>query len=222
MNGLGRQTAILGPTTAVTGPTSPSTITLRWLAGIITHKHSHIYNSRHRRQAKKQYKSSLPMTQWISLSGCVSGWADCLPSASSSVPAVLVFSIFRPFVFPKTAICVFRVSGTGSRACFSLSHEFNQRNIPESWTDTHTHIDTYADRHTHALKRQQVAFAVCKDTWRKRSVRNRDARHCFSARRATPQQHLTTVPSVQLCWDFANMCSPDLLTVCNGSLCSSS
>lgn len=145
------------------------------------------------------------MTQWNSQAGCSSGWVECLPSSSFYVPAVLVYSIFRPFVFPKTAICVFWVIGTGSRACFSLSRGFNQRSIPGPWTDIHTHIDMYTHRHTHTLKRWQVALVVCEDTWRKWSIRKRDACHCFSARCATLQQHLITVPSAQLCWDFANM-----------------
>lgn len=144
------------------------------------------------------------MTQLNSLAGCVCGWVECLPSSSFSVPAVLVYSIFRPFVFPKTAICVFRVIGTGSRACFSLSRGFNQRSIRGPWTDIHTQIDTHTNRHTHTLERQQVALAVCEDTWRKWSIRKRDACHCFSARCATLQQHLITVPSAQLCWDFPN------------------
>lgn len=131
--------------------------------------------------------------------------AECLPSFSFSVPAVLVYSIFRPFVFPKTAICVFRVIGTGSQACFSLSRGFNQRTIRGPWTDIHMQIDTHTYRHTHTLKRRQVALAVCEDTWRKWSIRKRDACHCFSAHRATLQQHLITVPSAQLCWDFPNM-----------------
>lgn len=150
------------------------------------------------------------MTQRNSLAGCSSGWVECLPSSSFPVPAVLVYSIFRPFVFPKTAICVFRVIGTGSRACFSLSHGFNQLCIPGPWTDVYTHTNSnthrhiYTETHTHALKRRQVVLAVCGDTWRKWSVRKRDACHRFSARRATLQQHLITVPSARLCWDFPN------------------
>lgn len=141
------------------------------------------------------------MTQ-RNLAGCSIGW---IPSSSFSVPAVLVYSIFRPFVFPKTAICVFRVIGIGSRACFSLSHGFNQRCIPRPWTDIHKHIDTQTHRQIHALKRQQVALAVCGDTWRKWSIRKRDACHCFPARRATLQLRLITVPSEKLCWGSPNM-----------------
>lgn len=74
-------------------------------------------------------------------------------SSLLSVPAACVDSIFRPFVSPKTAICVFRVIGTGSRACFfSLSRGFNQRCVPEPRTDVPTH------RHT---RPQETAGCVC-------------------------------------------------------------
>lgn len=186
MNGLVHQTATLAPTTTASDPTSLFTTILRWLAGNITHKHLDIHNSR-QKQRLKIYKNLL--SPWLSGIVWLAAPLDVLslPSSSFSVPAVLVYSIFRPFVFPKTAICVFRVIGTSSRACFSLSRGFNQRCIPGPWTDLHTHIDTYTHRHTHALKRRQVALAVCGDTWRKWSVRKRDACHCFSACRATLQ-----------------------------------
>lgn len=87
------------------------------------------------------------MTQWNTLVVCSSGRVEC-PPPSFSVPAVLVYSIFRPFVFPKTAICVFRVIGTGSRACFSLSRRFNQHCIPGPWTDTRTNTSTYTQKYT--------------------------------------------------------------------------
>lgn len=134
------------------------------------------------------------------LCGCCTGGCESLPSSSFSVPAVLLYSIFRPFVFPKTAICVFRVIGIGSLACFSLSCGFNQRCIPEPWTDKHTLTDTHT--HLHALQRQQVVLAVCWDTWRKRSIRKKDATHCLPPRCATLQQRLITVPSAQLSWGF--------------------
>lgn len=144
------------------------------------------------------------MTQ-RNLAGCSTEWVASLPSSSFfSVPAVLVYSIFRPFVFPKTAICVFRVIGIGSQACFLLSRGFNQRCIPGPWTDLHTRAGTQTLRFVHALQRQQVALAVCGDTWRKWSIRKRDACHCFPARRATLQRCLITVPSAQLCWGFLN------------------
>lgn len=168
MNGLVHQTATLALITTSRYQTSLSTTTLRCSAGNITHKHT--------ARLKIYIQISFPMTQWNSLAVCSSGWVECLsPPRPSSffVPAVLVYSIFRPFVFPKTAICVFRVIGTGSRACFSLSHGFNQHCIPGPWTEAHTHVGTYTGRHTHALKRRQVALAVCEDTWRKWSVRKR-------------------------------------------------
>lgn len=148
MNGSVHQTATSALTTAASDPTSLSTTTLRCLAGSITQQHSDIHNSR-QKQRLEIYKNPLsPVTQWKSLAGCSSGWVECLPSSSFSVPAVLVYSIFRPFVFPKTAICVFRVIGTGSRACFSLSRGFNQRCIPGPWTDIHTYTHIHTETHT--------------------------------------------------------------------------
>lgn len=63
-----------------------------------------------------------------------------------------------------------------------------------------THWQTHT--HLHALQRQQVVLAVCWDTWRKRSIRKKDASHCLPPRCATLQQRLITVPSAQLSWGF--------------------
>lgn len=64
----------------------------------------------------------------------------------------------------------------------------------------HTHWQTHT--RLHALQRQQVVLAVCWDTWRKRSIRKKDASHCFPPRGATLHQRLITVPSAHLSWGF--------------------
>lgn len=143
----------------------------------------------------KIYKS-LVFLSWLSCIVCFFcffGWVECSPPhpISSSVPAGLVYSIFRPFVFPQTAICVFRVTGTGSRACFSLSRGFNQRGIPEPWTETHTRAHTHRWRHvyteTHTPSRDgrlrclSVRTPGWSEAWEK------DFCHCFSARSSTLQ-----------------------------------
>ncbi len=135
------------------------------------------------------------MTQRNSLAGCSSGWVECLPSSSFSIPAVLVYSIFRPFVFPKTAICVFRVIGTGSRACFSLSSGFNQRCIPGPWTDMHTHIDTYT--HRHARPQETAGCVGCMRRHLEEVKRKKE--RCLSLLLCSPRHASATPHNSSLC-----------------------
>lgn len=107
-----------------------------------------------------------------------------------------MYSIFRPFIFSNTAICVFRVIGTGSRLSFLLSSEFNQRGILGA-LDRSTHVLGDA----HILRRWQVVCAVCVRTPGRSEAGETEmlvtAHQCY----ASAEPHSTA----QFCWDFLNM-----------------
>lgn len=131
------------------------------------------------------------------LCGCCTKWFESLPSSSFSVPAVLVYSIFRPFVFPKTAICVFRVIGIGSLACFSLSCGFNQRCIPEPWTDKHTLTDT----HTSTRPPETAGCVGCMLRHLEEAKHKKEGCHSLppsSLRHASAAPHNSSLCSAQL------------------------
>lgn len=179
MSGLGPQTATLVPTTAAPGPTYQSTTTLRWWEGTLT-TYSRTVNS-------FLYLSYYSI--WLAASPDVRRESEhlCFPI---SVPAALVYSIFRPFVFPIAAICVVRVIGASRRTLFALSRGFNQCSIPEpGHTRTHRGTHTY----THAPRRRQVVLAACEDTWNRWSGRETPIT-AFSLCHASATPHNTPSP----------------------------
>lgn len=102
-----------------------------------------------------------------------------------------MYSIFRPFVFPKTAICVFRVIGIGSRACFSLSRGFNQRCIPGPWTDIHTHTHKHTDTQTRTRPQETAGCVGC--MWRHLEEVKRKRERCLSLLPCSPR-HASAAP----------------------------
>lgn len=197
MNGLGHQTATLGPTTTGSDPTFLSTTTLRCSAGSVTPEHPGIHTSRPIARLK-----SINISTWLG-GICLAAVLDdyllsppllslyqlclCIPFSAH------LFSPKQPYAYSGSlelaAWHVFRLAvGLISAAYLSPG----QINI--HW-QTHTHL--------HTLQRQQVVLAVCWDTWRKRSIRKKDASHCLPPRCATLQQRLITVPSAQLSWGFS-------------------
>lgn len=196
MNGLEHLTATLGPTITGSNPIFQSTTTLRCWAGSVTPERPDIHTSR-----PKARLNSINISTWLG-GICV---AAVLEGLSLSPPLLSLyqlclcipfsahlFSPKQPYAYSGSlelaAWHVFRLAVGLISAAYLSPGQINTH-----W-QTHTHL--------HALQRQQVVLAVCWDTWRKRSIRKKDASHYLPPRCATLQQRLITVPSAQLSWGF--------------------
>lgn len=180
----------------VSDPTFLSTTTLRCSAGSVTPERPDIHMSRPKARLK-----SINIFTWLG-GICLAAVLDDLrlspPLLSLSQLCLCIpfsthlFSPKQPYVYSGSlelaAWHVFRLAVGLISAAYLSPGQIN------TYWQTHTHL--------HALQRQQVVLAVCWDTWRKRSIRKKDASHCLPPRCATLQQRLITVPSAQLSWGF--------------------